>query len=848
MAVPDKTAAELYDAEYYAGHLGLPYERSEPHWLQFFGAIADKIIRELKPGRVFDVGCAKGFLVEALRDRGVEAWGSDVSEYAIGEVRPDLRPFCSLASAAEPIPGRYDLVTCIEVLEHLSEEDGKTAIRNMTAAADVVLFSSTPSDFTEPTHVNVQPVLYWLKLFRDCGFAPDTAFDASFVCPQALLLRRTTTLKSDEELFAAALARHVAVESAPLRAELAEVRAKLSKEQRLRAQKEQLLSQKNEELKIKEATLQSVFNSKGWRLLNRYRRLKMAARRNWVTKAARQVLGRRQRFNIDNTLYRSWIRKHEAEVWNRGVVARSAQGFSYAPTISILMSVYNTRKAHLEKAVESVRSQYYPNWELCICDDGSTVEHMRPMLESWTCADSRIKAIFSPGNGGISAATNQALRLATGEFIGLLDHDDELSPAALYEVVKLLQEHPEADVIYSDEDKLERDGRRSDPFFKPAWSPEYLYSLNYVCHFGVYRKQQVEEVGGLRTEFNGSQDYDLLLRVAERTQHIFHIPEVLYHWRKTLGSTALAAQAKNYSTAAGQRAIAEHLRRLGVAATVVDGDAPNRYRVRPVIAGDPLVSIIIPTRDGVEVLERCIRSIESKTDYLHYEILIVDNGSSKPETLTYFSSLRHRVLRLDEPFNYSRLNNFGAQHAKGEFLLLLNNDTEVISPEWMRAMLELCHLPGVGLVGAKLHYPDGRIQHAGVVLGIKGVAGHSHKYFPGRSRGYFDALACIRNYSAVTAACMMVRRDVFQAVGGFDEQLRVAFNDVDFCLRVREKGYRIAWTPYAELYHYESATRGFDLDPREIEFMKRRWKDILLNDPYYNRNLTLEEENFSLRL
>jgi GT2 family glycosyltransferase len=470
------------------------------------------------------------------------------------------------------------------------------------------------------------------------------------------------------------------------------------------------------------------------------------------------------------------------------------------------------------------------------------------MLESWTRADSRIKVIVSSGNSGISAATNQALRLATGEFIGLLDHDDELSPAALYEVVKLLQEHPEADVIYSDEDKLERDGRRSDPFFKPAWSPEYLYSLNYVCHFGVYRKQHVEEVGGLRTEFNGSQDYDLLLRVAERTQRIFHIPEVLYHWRKTLGSTALAAQAKNYSTAAGQRAITEHLQRLGVAATVVEGDAPNRYRVRPAIVGDPLVSIIIPTRDGVEVLERCIRSIEKKTDYPNYEILIVDNGSSKPETLKYFAALRHRVLRLDEPFNYSRLNNFGAQHAKGDFLLLLNNDTEVISPQWMRAMLELCHLPGVGLVGAKLRYPDGRIQHAGVVLGIKGVAGHSHKYFPNHSRGYFDALACIRNYSAVTAACMMVRQQAYAAVGGFDEELKVAFNDVDFCLRVRQKGYRIAFTPYAELFHHESATRGFDLDPREIEFMKRRWKDALLNDPYYNRNLTLDAENFGLRV
>jgi GT2 family glycosyltransferase len=358
----------------------------------------------------------------------------------------------------------------------------------------------------------------------------------------------------------------------------------------------------------------------------------------------------------------------------------------------------------------------------------------------------------------------------------------------------------------------------------------------------------VDEVGGLRTEFNGSQDYDLLLRVVEKTQNIFHIPEILYHWRKARGSTAKAAVAKSYSTDAGQRALQEHMQRRGAAADVLNGEYPNRYRVRAAIQGRPLVSVIIPTRDGVEVLERCIRSVEGKTTYPNYEIVIIDNGSSKTETKAYFASLRHRVVRLDEPFNFSRLNNFGVQQARGEYCLFLNNDTEVISPEWMTAMLELCQIPGVGIVGAKLYYPDRRIQHAGVVLGIKGVAGHSHKYFRRQSRGYFDSLICIRNYSAVTGACMMVRRDVFEGVVGFDEELKVAFNDVDFCMRVREKGFRIAWTPHAELYHHESATRGFAMDAKEIEFMKRRWKDSLVNDPYYNRNLTLERENFSIRL
>jgi len=608
------------------------------------------------------------------------------------------------------------------------------------------------------------------------------------------------------------------------------------------------LQQAEETLRLKSSVLTEVLNSKGWRMLNWYRELKIGVCRNRLVHVARRLASRRNRLLISEEDYQRWYQAHEAAVWAPRIIQEASRQFSYRPTISIVLPVFNTPREYLEQAVQSVQRQHYQNWELCICDDASTAEHIRPMLEGFRREDARVKVVWAPSNGGISAASNLAIKAATGEFIGFLDHDDELSPAALYEMVKLLQEHPEADVIYSDEDKLESKGKRSEPFFKPDWSPEYALSCNYVCHFGLYRRKLVDEVGGLRSEFDGSQDYDLLLRMVEKTQNVFHIPEILYHWRKSGGSTAKTALAKSYSTEAGQKALQEHLQRQGVPAQVLNGEYPNRYWVRPSIRGNTKISVIIPTRDGVEVLERCIHSIETRTDYPNYEILIVDNGSSKPETLKFFSTLRHRVLRLDEPFNYSRLNNFGVQHASGDFLLLLNNDTEVISPEWMRAMLELCHVPGVGIAGAKLYYPDGRIQHAGVVLGIQGVAGHSHKYFPRHSRGYFDSLVCIRNYSAVTAACLMVRRDAFEAVGGFDEELKVAFNDVDFCLRVRDKGYRIAWTPHAELYHHESATRGFDLDVREIELMKQRWGERLVNDPYYNRNLTLQHENFSIRL
>ncbi|HZR31482.1 MAG TPA: glycosyltransferase [Terriglobales bacterium] len=855
-----RAPTELYGADYYAHHCGLPYDRSEPHWFQFFGKIADTIVQELRPNRVFDVGCAMGFLVEALRDRGVEAWGSDISGFAISRVRPDIRAYCRVGSATDLLDGNYDLITCIEVLEHLSEQEGVTAVRNMTSAADAVLFSSSPTDFAEATHSNVQPLLYWLKLFRDFGFAPDKKLDFSCVSPQAILLRKSSTRPSEDDLFEVALSRHIAVETAPLHAQI---------------------NRSDRELQLLRQHVGNIEGSLGWRLSFAFRKRRNryfpegTTRRIWADRALRfvkflllegipklknrvrqsaawqvatKVLLRRGRLFISTAAYRRWIELRESQFWPSKVIGEELKQFSYCPTLSIIMPVYNVRKDYLEKAINSVRDQVYGNWELCICDDASTQEHIRPYLETLKLQDPRIKVLFSEHRGGISAASNRALELASGDFVGFLDHDDELSSAALFEVVKLLQEHPEADVIYSDEDKLEPSGERSDPFFKPDWSPEYLLSCNYVCHFGVYRKKCVDEVGGFRSGFDGSQDYDLVLRIAERTHNIFRIPKILYHWRKAEGSTATTALAKNFSTDAGLKALREHMQRCGIGGSVLNDGQPNRYRVRPEIAEQPLVSIIIPTKDGVPVLKRCLQSIESKTTYPNYEILIIDNGSTKPETSRYFETLRHRVIRLVEPFNFSRLNNVGVQHANGSYLVFLNNDTEVISPEWINAMLELCSVKEVGIVGAKLYYPNRSIQHAGVVLGIKGVAGHSHKYFPGRNRGYFDSLVCIRNYSAVTAACMMVRRDVFDAVGGFDEELRVAFNDVDFCLRARQKGFRIVWTPYAELFHHESATRGRALDEKEVEFMKRRWGAALLHDPYYNPNLTLDHENFSIRL
>jgi O-antigen biosynthesis protein len=369
----------------------------------------------------------------------------------------------------------------------------------------------------------------------------------------------------------------------------------------------------------------------------------------------------------------------------------------------------------------------------------------------------------------------------------------------------------------------------------------------YTCHFSLYRKELIEAVGGVRPGFEGSQDYDLMLRVSERTRNIFHIPRILYHWRKGPSSTATEPRAKGCSSNAGLRALQEHCRRTGVAAEVMLTDVPNSYCIRPLIQGNPLVSIIIPHKDHPEMLANCISKIQDRTSYRNYELLIVDNGSSSRKAQDYLRSLPYRVIPFNEPFNFSRLNNLAIRESNGDYALLLNDDTEVISSDWLSAMVGYAQLPEIGAVGAKLFFADGSIQHCGVVLGIRGVAGHWLRRFPGNSRGYFNSLFRTRNFSAVTAACVLFRREVFESVGGFDENLPYAFNDVDFCLRIRSAGYRVVWVPDAELYHYETVTRPLELDPGEVRYLKKKWGTVLLNDPYYNVNLGLDSEALSLR-
>jgi GT2 family glycosyltransferase len=532
------------------------------------------------------------------------------------------------------------------------------------------------------------------------------------------------------------------------------------------------------------------------------------------------------------------------------------------PLISVLMPVYNPEPRFLVKAIESVRSQIYENWELCIADDASTNPEINRILGDYRSRDPRIKVIFRSENGHISASSNSALEMVSGEFVGLMDHDDELPRHALYMVAVELTSSPDIDIIYTDEDKVDSQGRRHDPYFKSSWSLDLFYSQNFVAHFGVYRTSLIRMIGGFRVGFEGSQDYDLVLRLLPltRPERIRHIPHVLYHWRIYEGVSTFSTDNPGRSLDSARRALVEHFERAGDSVEVVElPNFPSWWRiVRPAPLPEPLVTIIIPTRDRVELVKNCIESIKRHTKYSNYEIIVVDNASVEESTLEYFFSLKYRriakIIRVDEPFNYSRLNNLAAAEANGDLLLLLNNDVVVITPDWLTELVTQVLRKGVGAVGAKLRYQNDSLQHAGVTLGLNGAAGHGHRHFPHDSIGYFGWPQLQRDVSAVTAAALIVRKDVFYEVGGLDElNLIVSYNDVDLCLKIREHGYRIIYDPFVDLYHLESVSRGADitraqkdLQRREREFLVGRWGDSLARDPFYSPNLSLDSEDFQI--
>jgi len=576
-----------------------------------------------------------------------------------------------------------------------------------------------------------------------------------------------------------------------------------------------------------------------------YQILRYEGIRSFLRQAWKKIKKRELRIIELDEQYQIWLKNNELTDEGTTKMQEGIARFRYKPKISIVMPVYDPEEKWLRLAIDSVIDQIYPEWELCVADDASTKKSIRKILEEYSAKDARIKVKYLAKNRGISGASNEALEMACGEFIGFLDHDDELMRDALFEVVKLLNQSPSLDLIYSDEDKKDLKGRRVEPFFKPDWSPDLLLSYNYVPHFTVYRRSKLTEIGGFRLGYDGSQDYDLTLRFTERTTRIGHIPKVLYSWRKAIGSAARSLDAKPYAYQAAMKALREAVARRGMEGEVYEIGVRGRYRVKYRVKGKPLVSILIPTRNPSLIL-RCLESMRLKTTYDNYEVLVINISGEDEVDVQAKKHRKCRIVRYDFPesFNFSKINNLAAKEAKGEYLIFLNDDTEVIEPEWIEAMLEHAQRPEVGAVGAKLLHPDGTVQHAGIILGLRGPAGHYSGIRDGDA-GYFELASVARNCSAVTAACMMVRKMLFIEQGAFDERLGQSWQDVDFCLRIRESGFWIVYTPFARLYHMHGRTRETgNKSPDEHvarELFKRRWESFIeKGDPYYNPNLSLE--------
>ena len=554
--------------------------------------------------------------------------------------------------------------------------------------------------------------------------------------------------------------------------------------------------------------------------------------------------------------YDDWRARYEVK--EAELATQRATTFPVSYKCSIVIPLYMTNPRFLREMVDSIRNQTYTNWELCMADGSGANSPLTGILEEYAKKDARIHYNTLENNLGIAGNTNAALEMATGEIIVLADHDDIMPANALFELMQAWNQDTSIDVIYSDEDKISMDGKKYfEPHFKSDYNVDLLRSMNYICHLFAFRKEILAKVGGFRQEYDGAQDYDFILRCCEEAGKIHHIPKILYHWRCHIDSTAANPESKRYAFEAGKRAVQAHYERVGIPAKVEHSEFYGMYRTIYEWSEEPLVSILIPNKDHIDDLDKCLKSIE-KSDYKNYEVIVIENNSTEPETFAYYKQIESgqiHVVYYEGEFNFSRVNNFGAKSAKGDYFLLLNNDTEMIHENCIRELLGYCMREDVGAVGARLYYEDDTIQHAGVVLGFGGIAGHT---FIGKSRydtGYFGRIICAQDYSAVTAACTMTKRSTFEKVNGLSEELRVAFNDIDYCMKVRSLGQLVVYNPYAELYHYESKSRGLEDTPEKVErfngevdmFIQKWEKELAAGDPYYNKNLTLDNSDFSLR-
>lgn len=1002
--------SELYNSyffnDFYEENGGGNYTDKEK-WMPFFDGIAEKLIALFNPKTVLDAGCALGYLVSSLRKRGVEAYGIDISNYAINNADDEIKPFCKVCSLTDEIPAdfpkKFDLIVTIEVLEHLFPEEGAKAIKNLCSMTDTIIFTSTPDDITDKTHVNVQKSEYWAEIFAKNSFYRDLVQKVDFICPWAALFNKKNNfsriifdyelnmrvekmqiteaneklegkiyfntgegyneneilllnniprsgnyicknnipqnavsvridpceemcvlsniyLKTDKGFIENYINNgfltdgyliflhsdpHLDIRIDMIKPQWIELEFqilifenkyhkflnKIIKEVKSFSEKETekkkqadiknelerykiyyhnaVLQRDEAQRKLEAAELNytQISNAGFWKMTKPFRLLFNAVKKipfiRFFGKAIRYI----KHNGLKKAFIRLFKRKSNDKKLNKANVLNASERerqknykFNKNIKFSILVPLYNTPEKFLKEMIESVLNQTYSDWELCMAD-GSDSEHntVGKICLDYVKKDKRIKYEKLSENLGISGNTNACIDMSTGDYIGLFDHDDILHPSALYENMKAICEK-DADFIYSDENSFIKTPLDAHcPHFKPDFSPDTLRSYNYICHFTVFKKSLLEQTGNFRSEFDGSQDYDLILRLTEKAKRIVHIQKILYYWRAHKGSVASDISAKPYTLIAAKKALSEHLERTGLQGSVEDASVPSVYRIRYQIDGNPLVSILIPNMDYINDLEKCINSILNKSTYLNYEIMIIENNSKNIETFDYYDALKNnekiKVVTWENYFNYSLINNFGFENASGSYIIFLNNDVEITTPDWIQEMLMFSQRKEVGAVGMMLYYPDDTIQHAGVIVGLGGVAGHSHKNFIKDSSGYSNRLKLVQNLSAVTAACMMVRSDVFKAAGGFNEDFEVAFNDVDLCMKIRKAGYLIVWTPFAEAYHYESKSRGSEDTPekqkrfqKEVLLFQKIWENELKKgDPYYNPNLTLDSEDFRLK-
>ncbi len=605
-----------------------------------------------------------------------------------------------------------------------------------------------------------------------------------------------------------------------------------------------------------------------------------------IKKCIRTVLRKIVRFlkgekDLQYGDYGGWIKYNEPK--DADLKIQMKKRFEFEPKISVIVPMYNTKEKFFKDLVNCMINQTYSNWELCLAD-GSPKQN--ESLKKYYEKDERIKYKFLGENKGIAGNTNAAIEMATGDYIALLDHDDILADYALYEVVYAINKYPNSEFLYSDEDKIDENDNRYDAYFKPDFAPDTLRCQNYICHFSIFKKELMEKLNGFKADYDGAQDYDIFLRMSEiaKPENITHIPKILYHWRVHSESTAkLNSHAKNYAFEAGKKAIEDHLKRVGLDGEVSEGCIEGIYRVDYKVKGNPKVSIVIPNKDGKDILKVCIDSILEKTTYKNYEIVVVENNSDSYEIFEYYKELiknekirvvnyntgkeieneeqssleyvNNNRIEVKPGFNYSAVINFGARNVSGDYVIQLNNDTELITPNWLELMLGFCQRDDVGAVGVKLYFPDETIQHAGIIVGIGGIAGNRFKSIPKDGHGYFAKESMIENLSAVTAACIMTPRKIYEEVGYMDEGLAVAFNDVDFCMKIRQKGYLVVYNPFVEFWHYESKSRGQENTPEKIKRFQgeicrfeQRWPEILdSGDPYYNINLSLDTEVYHMK-